>query len=79
MNLKPIAIVAFSYLRDLLLIALFATLVHFIYTVSKFHAILLIVLNLTYYVTSYSIRLIGRDYLNEFYTKISEEKNGKER
>lgn len=79
MNFRPVIIVAFSYLKDVLLIALFATLVHFVYTVSKFHAILLVVLNLTYYVTSYSIRLIGRDYLNEFYTKISEEKNGKER
>lgn len=79
MKLKAYAIIAFSYLRFIVLFAIYSTFLHLIYSISKTHAILLLVLNLTFLVTEYSIKLIGRDYLNEFYTKISEDKDGEKR
>lgn len=79
MKLKPYVIVGFTYLQYLLLLGLFATFIHFMYTQSKIHALILIGFNLTYLVSGYSIRVIGRDYLNEFYAKLSKENfNGKE-
>lgn len=72
---KAHVIVGFSYLKQAIVIASILTVTHFIYTVSPNHARVIVFLFLTEWVTSISINLIGRDYLNEVYVKLSKEQN----
>ena len=75
MNFKTYLIVGFSYLKELLRLAVFATFIHFLYNISKTHALIILVLALTSVVTSYSIELVSRDYLYELYAKLYKEQN----
>lgn len=75
MKYKAHVIVGFAYLRYLVTVSIVLAFVHFMYSISPLHAKIIVILTLTELVASYSIKLLGRDYLNEFLDKLYKESN----
>lgn len=73
MKYKANLIVCFAHVRYIIDLALTLALAHFIFAMSTWHGKLITFLLLTEITVSYSIKLLGRDYLNEFLDKLYKE------